>query len=188
MYSRGIRDVPVEVISTAHQLRSRKKGTRRPSAENDNMLQGEAAPHPMDVDETSWAEEPVMPTSEKRVRQPACPFLANLTYLPVPAHLHSRLYPQDCTLPRLSPQVRRRSSNDYMPELPVCSIRVEVLRLLSCTRTLQGVLPKVTRAPSFSQGSKMGLKLLQAIMVAGGWSALATWAFWRPMPKSNCVL
>jgi len=112
VYSRGIRDVPVEVISTAHQPRSREKGTRRPSAENDNTLQGEAAPHPMDVDETFWVEEPVMPTSEKRVRQPAYPFLANLTYLPVPAHLHSRIYPQDCTLPRLPPQVRRCSGGD----------------------------------------------------------------------------
>jgi hypothetical protein len=112
VYSRGIRDVPVEVISTPHQPRSRKKGTRGPSAENDNMFQGEAAPHPMDVDETFWVEEPVVPTSEKRVRRPASPFLANLTYLPDPGDLHSRIYPQDCALPRLPPEFRRRSGND----------------------------------------------------------------------------
>jgi hypothetical protein len=122
VYSRGIRDVPVEVISTAHQPTSRKKGTRQPSAENDNMLQGETAPDPMDVDETFWEDGPVIPTREMRVRQYPCSFLANLTYLPVPAHLYSRLYTQDCALPRLPPQFRRCSSNDYMPELPLCSI------------------------------------------------------------------
>jgi hypothetical protein len=58
--------------------------------------------------------------------------------------------------------------DDYMPELRVCSVRVEMLQLLSCTCTLQGVLPKVTSATSFSQSSKMGRKIPHAIMVAKG--------------------
>jgi hypothetical protein len=74
-----------------------------------------------------------------------------------------------------------------MPELQLCPVRVEMLRLLSCARTLQGVLPKVTPAASFSQGSKMGGTILYAIMVAGGWRVLATWALWGSMPESNCA-
>jgi CxC2 like cysteine cluster associated with KDZ transposases len=75
-----------------------------------------------------------------------------------------------------------------MPELQVCSVRVEVLRLLSCTCALQGVLPKVTPAASFSPSSKMGGKLLYSIVVAGGWGALGIWALWGSMPESNGVL
>jgi hypothetical protein len=74
-----------------------------------------------------------------------------------------------------------------MPELQVCSVRVEVLRLLSCSCTMQGVLPKVTPAASFSQSSKMDGKLLHTIVVAGGWGALAIWALWGSMPESNCA-
>jgi hypothetical protein len=74
-----------------------------------------------------------------------------------------------------------------MPELQVCSVRVEVLRLLSRACTLQGVLPKVAPAASFSQGSKMGGKILHAIMVAGGGGVLAVWALWGSMSESNCA-
>ena len=74
-----------------------------------------------------------------------------------------------------------------MPELQVRSIRVEVLRLLSCTRSLKGVLPKVSPAAPFSQSAKMGGKILYAIMVAGSWGVLAIWARWGSMPKSKCA-
>lgn len=63
-----------------------------------------------------------------------------------------------------------------MPELQVCFVQMEVLQLLSCPCTLQGVLPKVTPAASFSQSSKVGRKILHAIVVAGGWGVLAIWA------------
>ena len=42
----------------------------------------------MDVDETFWVDEQVMPSSEKKVRQPAWLSLANLTNLPVPELIH----------------------------------------------------------------------------------------------------
>lgn len=87
-YSRGTRYVPVEVRPTASQLEPRKRASKRPRAENNDTLQGGTAPQPMDIDETFWAEEPVVPTSGKRVRQPAYPSVANLTYLPVSACLH----------------------------------------------------------------------------------------------------
>ena len=74
-----------------------------------------------------------------------------------------------------------------MPELQVCPVQVEVLQLLSYACTLQGVLPKVTPAASFSQGSKMGGTILYAIVVTGGWRVLAIWALWGSMPKSNCA-
>ena len=74
-----------------------------------------------------------------------------------------------------------------MSELQVCSIRVEVLRLLSFTCTLQGVLPKVTPAASFSQSSEMGWNILYSIVVVGGGGVLASGALWRSMPKSNCA-
>ena len=52
-HSRGVRDVPVEVIATASQTRPRKKASRQPRAQNNDTLQGEAAPQPMDIDEMS---------------------------------------------------------------------------------------------------------------------------------------
>jgi hypothetical protein len=80
-HSRGIRDVPVEVTDAASRPKLRKKASRRPRAEDDAALQGEAAPQPMDIDETLWVdlEEPVMPASKKRVRQPECPSSTKLT-------------------------------------------------------------------------------------------------------------
>ena len=87
VYSRGIRDVPVEVRATASQAKQRKRAGKRPRAENNDTLPSETASRPMDVDEAFWVEEPVMPTSKKRVRRPPCPSSMNLTYLPVPAHL-----------------------------------------------------------------------------------------------------
>ena len=74
-----------------------------------------------------------------------------------------------------------------MPELQVRSIRVEVLRLLSCNCSLQGVLLKDSPAAPFSQSAKMGGEILYAIVVAGGWGVLAIWALWGSMPKSNCA-
>ena len=90
MYSRGTRDVPVEVGGTTTQPRPRRMASRQLSSENNDTLQGEAGLQPMDVDETLWAdsEEPGVPMSEKRVRRPACPSLAHLTYFPVLARLH----------------------------------------------------------------------------------------------------
>jgi hypothetical protein len=86
--SRGIRDVPIEVRALASQQKMKERDTRQPRAENNDMLPGETAPQPMDVDETFWAEEPVMPTGRKRVRQPAYPSLTNLTNLTVSTHVH----------------------------------------------------------------------------------------------------
>ena len=90
MYSQGTRDVPVEVRATISQPRPRKGASRQLSLENNDTLQGEAGPQPMSVDETLWvdSEEPGVPIIEKRVRQPACPSLTNLTYFPVSARLH----------------------------------------------------------------------------------------------------
>ena len=72
-HSRGIRDVPVEVTDMTSRPKLRKKASIWTRIENSAALQGETAPQPMDVDETLWVEDPVIPTSEKRVRQPACP-------------------------------------------------------------------------------------------------------------------
>ena len=80
-HSRGIRDVPVEVIDMASQPKPRKRAGRRPRAEDNATFQDEAAPQPMDIDETFWVdlEEPGMPASKKRVRQPPCPSSTKLT-------------------------------------------------------------------------------------------------------------
>jgi hypothetical protein len=88
VYSRGIRDVPVDIGPMASPLKPRKKALKRPTAENDDALQGETAPQPMDIDEAFWVEEPDMPTREKRVRQLTCPSSANLTHPPDPALLY----------------------------------------------------------------------------------------------------
>jgi hypothetical protein len=66
----------------------KERDTRQPRAENNDTLPGETAPQPMDIDETFWAEEPVMPTGRKRVRQPAYLSLTNLTNLTVSTHIH----------------------------------------------------------------------------------------------------
>ena len=104
VHSRGIRDVPVDVSAAASQPRPRKKARRRPRAENNDKLQGETPPQPMDVDETFWVDEQVMPSSEKKVRQPAWLSLANLTNLPVPELIHQRIYPKDWPLLTLPPR------------------------------------------------------------------------------------
>jgi len=82
VHSQGVRDVPVEVSAMESRSKPRKGAGRRPRAESNDVLQGESAPQSMDVNKTFWEEEPVtgMPTSEKRVRQPACPSSTNLTY------------------------------------------------------------------------------------------------------------
>jgi len=72
-YSRGVRDIPVDVTSMARQRKPRKATKRQPRADNDDTFQGETAPQPMDIDETFWAEEPGISAGEKKVRQPACP-------------------------------------------------------------------------------------------------------------------
>ena len=72
-HSWGIRDVPVEVTDMMSWPKLRKKASTRTRIENSTALQGETAPQPMDVDKTLWVEDPVIPTSEKRVRQPAFP-------------------------------------------------------------------------------------------------------------------
>lgn len=70
--ARGIRDIPVEVRTTASRSNPKKMVNRQSREENNNAFQGEAAPQPMDVDESFWVEEPAIPTSEKRVRQLLC--------------------------------------------------------------------------------------------------------------------
>jgi len=52
MHSQGTRYVPVEVWDMASQLRPRKRGSRQQNVENNDMLQSETAPQPMDIDET----------------------------------------------------------------------------------------------------------------------------------------
>ena len=86
VYSRGIRDVPVEVSGMESQPKPREKAGKRPRAENNDTLQGKTAA-PMDISKEFWVEEP-MPASKRRVRQPACPSLVSLTCVPDPAHLH----------------------------------------------------------------------------------------------------
>jgi hypothetical protein len=93
--SRGTRDVPVEVSSMESQPKKRKRAARQLRAENTDGFRGETAPRPMDVDEAFWPEEPVAPTSEKKVRQPVYPSSTNLTYFPAPAYLFRGFYPQD---------------------------------------------------------------------------------------------
>lgn len=87
-HSRGIREVPVEVSAAASQQKPRKKTGRRRKTENNDALQGEAAPHPMDIDDTFWLEEPVKATGKKGVRHPALQSSMNLTNLPDRALLH----------------------------------------------------------------------------------------------------
>jgi len=81
VHSRGVRDVPVEVTAAGSQPKQREKAGKRPRAEKNDTLPSETALQPMDVDETFWVEEPVMPTAEKRVRQPPCPSSMSLTFL-----------------------------------------------------------------------------------------------------------
>jgi len=183
-YSWGFRDVPVEVTAEASQPRPRKKSRRQPREENNVMPQGEAASQFIDVDETFQVEEPIIPTGEKRVRQLKCSSM-NLTYVPVPGYIHQRIYPQDRSLLTLPTWFWGRSGNDYLPELQVCSVWVEVLRLLSCTCTLQGVLLKVTPAAPLSQSSKMGWNILCAVVVVGGWGVFEIRALGGFMPKST---
>jgi len=80
VYSRGIRDVPVEVSAMASQPKPKKRSGRRPRAESNDVPQGENTPQSMDIDETLWDEEQVMPASEKKVRQLACHSSTNLTH------------------------------------------------------------------------------------------------------------
>jgi hypothetical protein len=108
---RGTRYVPVEVSDMASPPKPRKRASRQPRAERNDTLQHETPQHetppqPMDIDETFWTEEPVMPTSEKKVRRPASSSSMNLTYPPVRlgAHLPGGIYPQDWPLLTLPPQ------------------------------------------------------------------------------------
>jgi hypothetical protein len=87
-YSRGIRYIPVEVSAATSQSRARESTSGRPKAETNDMLQGETASQPMDIDEAFWADDLAIPNSERRVSQPLHKLLANLTCLPVPKHLH----------------------------------------------------------------------------------------------------
>ena len=90
MYSRGVRDVPRET-------RPRKNARRPPRADNYDALESETAPQFMESETTPQfmesetvpqfmevdeaLEEPVTPTSRKRVRQLACSPAMNLTYI-----------------------------------------------------------------------------------------------------------
>ena len=87
-YSRGVRYIPVEVSAATRQSRARESASGPPRAEASNMLQGETAPQPMDVDEAFWADDLAIPDSERRVRGPFHELLADLTRLPVPKRLH----------------------------------------------------------------------------------------------------
>ena len=88
VHSRGIRDVPVEVSAAGSQPKQKKKAGKRPRAEGNDTFPSQTASQSMDVDEALWVEEPAMPASEKRVRQPPYPSSISLTHLPVAAHLY----------------------------------------------------------------------------------------------------
>jgi len=115
VHSRGTRYVPVEVRDMASQPRPRKRGSRRQNVENNDMSQSETAPQPMDVDETFWVEEPVMPTSGKRVRQPVCPSLANLTTPPQSQHAYIEEF-----LPKMSPYLHCLLDYEGVPAMTTC--------------------------------------------------------------------
>ena len=87
-YSQGIRYIPVEVSAATSQMRTRESASERPRAETNDIPQGETASQPMDVDETFWADDPVIPNSERRVRRPSYNLLVDLTCLPVQKRLH----------------------------------------------------------------------------------------------------
>jgi hypothetical protein len=90
-HSRGIRYVPVEVRAVESQPRPGKKPSKRARTKKDDTFRDESAPQPMEIDETlgmDLVEEPVVPTSGKRVCHPARPSLANLTYSPVSTRIH----------------------------------------------------------------------------------------------------
>ena len=170
-YSQGIRYVPIEASDMPSQPKKRKNAGEETRAKNNNFIGGETALMPMDIDETFWGG-----TSKKKVRKPLHPYLTNLTYLPGQTLIHWRIYSKDWPLLMLPAQFWECFGNDYVPELQVCSVQVEVLRLLSGTCTLQGVLLEVPPASPISQSSKVGRKILCAILVAGSWGALAIWA------------
>jgi hypothetical protein len=69
--SRGTRNIPVEV-STSKNLPMPRRGAGRREIENHEEISHETDPPSMDVDETFWIEEPVIP-EQKRVSPPACP-------------------------------------------------------------------------------------------------------------------
>jgi hypothetical protein len=68
-YSRGTRDIPVEV-STSKGKRTRRKTTE--GIENCEAILQETTLPSMDIDETFWTEDPVV-DQPKRVSSPACP-------------------------------------------------------------------------------------------------------------------
>ena len=188
-YPRGIKYIPVEVHATTSQLRARESTSEQPRAEINDMLWGETAYQPMDVDEAFWVDDLAIPNSKRRVRQPLHTFLVNLICLSVPKHLHWRISPQNWPLSTLPPWLWGHSTSDsWMPGLQVCSVQMEVLWLLSCTCALQGMLSEVTPAAFFSQSSKVDWELLHAIVVAGDWGVLTIGALWGPVPESNCAL
>src|SRR5947209_8164246 len=78
-YSQGIRYIPVEVSAATSQLRARESTSRQLRVETNDMLQGETASQPIDIDEAFWADNLAIPNSERRVSQPLHKFLVNLT-------------------------------------------------------------------------------------------------------------
>jgi hypothetical protein len=68
--AQGIRHIPVEVNTSTPWQTSRKDAVRM---EMDNLEETlhEMGP-PMDIDETSWIDEPVI-SEQKRVSSPMCP-------------------------------------------------------------------------------------------------------------------
>jgi hypothetical protein len=68
--AQGIRHVPVEVDTSTPWQTSRKDAVRMEMDNHEEMLH-EMGP-PMDIDETSWIDEPVI-SEQKRVSSPMCP-------------------------------------------------------------------------------------------------------------------
>jgi hypothetical protein len=69
--SRGTRNIPVEV-STSRNLPMPRRDAGRMEIDNHEAIFHETDPASMDVDETFWIEEPVIP-EQKRVRSPMNP-------------------------------------------------------------------------------------------------------------------
>ncbi|KAH9015061.1 hypothetical protein EDB85DRAFT_1898928 [Lactarius pseudohatsudake] len=118
----------------------------------------------MDVDEIFWTEEPVT-NEQKRILSP------------------STLTPKNSSLGLINTWTCLLDYEGVLATTTCQSCKSapfewRLLRLFPCSCPLQGVLPKIPLAASFPQGSEVDWEVLYAIMVAGGWSELASWALW----------
>lgn len=89
-HSRGTRYIPVDVsTSTSQQTQGRDAAGME--IDKHEALLHEADPPSMDVDETPWMQEPVIP-EQRRVSSPTRPSSTVCDMLLVPTRLHGRVY------------------------------------------------------------------------------------------------